>query len=100
MASRRWRDDWQRRAEKVHQLCQDRTVPLWQKAHLVGRAFADVELDALQSKHRKKLYSKLAGVNAILAKYPIETFDDYVLIDTADLHRILAAFKDIANIRV
>ena len=24
----------------------------------------------------------------------------YVLIDTADLHRIIAAFKDIANIRV
>ncbi len=72
MARRRWHDDWQWRAEQVHQLCQDRTVPLWQKAHLVGRAFADVELDALQSKHRKKLYSKLAAVNAILAKYPIE----------------------------
>ena len=100
MASRRWRDDWQRRAEKVHRLCQDRTVPLWQRAHRVGQAFDDVELDGLQSKHRKKLYCKLVAVNAILAKYPIETFDDYALIDTADLHSILAAFKDIASIRV
>ena len=100
MASRRWRDDWQRRADEVQKICHDRTVPLWKKAHLVGRAFADVELDGLKSKHRKKLYSNLAGVNAILAKYPIETFDDYKLIDTDDLKRILAAFKDIANISV
>ena len=100
MASRRWREDWQRRAEQVHRLCRDRTVPLWQKAHRVGEAFADVELNELQSKHRKKLYRQIAAVNAILAQYPIETFDDYALIDTADLHRIVNAFKDIASIRV
>lgn len=100
MSSRRWREDWHRRAEQVHLICQDRTVPLWQKAHLVGTAFADVDLGVLKSKHRKKLLDNIVVVNVILARYPIKTFDDYVLIDTADLKGILAAFKDIASIKV
>lgn len=28
MVTRRWREDWQRRADAVHAICRDRTVPL------------------------------------------------------------------------
>lgn len=93
MANRRRREDWLRRAQQVQDICADRTLALWQKAHLVGRAYQDVHLDGLQSKHRHKIFARIAITNAILARYPIETFDDYALIDSDDLHTIINTFK-------
>jgi hypothetical protein len=93
MANRRRREDWQRRAQQVRDICADRTLALWQKAHLVGAACKDVQLDGLQSKHRHKIFAGLAKINIILARYPIETFDDYALIDSEDLHTIINTFK-------
>ena len=100
MSSRRWREDWQRRAQHVHRIIADNDIAMWRKSYLVGHAFQDVDLGGLKSKHRKKMLSNIAAVNAILAKYPIKTFDDYVLIEVADLKRILASFKNIADIKV
>ena len=91
MSNQRRRDDWQRRAAQVQQVCSDPQLALWQKAHLVGKAYADVQLDGLKSKHRHKIFGSLSQVNAILARYPIETFDDYAQINADDLKAIVNA---------
>lgn len=43
---RRW-EDWHRRAQQVRDICADPSLALWQKAHLVGRVYQDVQLDGL-----------------------------------------------------
>lgn len=75
-------------------------MPLRQRVHLVGKAFDEVELVGLQSKHRKKTHRKLSASHVITAKYSIETFNDHVLIDAADITGIHDAFKNIVNIQV
>jgi hypothetical protein len=42
----------------------------------------------------------LSNLNEILAKYPIETFDDYELIETEDLWVIIDGFKSFASIKI
>ena len=100
MANRRRREEWNRRAQQVRDICADPSLALWQKAHHVGRAYQDVQLDGLQSKHRHRILSSLSKLNAILARYPIETFDDYVLIDKQDLKEIIDTFKTFALIKI
>lgn len=100
VVTQRQRSDWQRRAEQVRTLCDDPTIPLWKKAHLVGVAYQDVQLDGLKSKHRRRLFADLARVNHILAQYSIETFDDYQNIAAADLRTIIATFKAFARFKI
>jgi hypothetical protein len=100
MANRKRRVDWEQRAQRVRELCADPTLALWQKAHRVGGAYNDVQLDGLQSKHRHRIFTTLSNLNEILAKYPIETFDDYELIETEDLWVIIDGFKSFASIKV
>ena len=100
MANRRRREDWNRRAQQVREICADPALALWQKAYRVGGAYQDVQLDRLQSKHRRRIFDAIANVNAILARYPIETFDDYQAIDTRDLNAIVETFKAFALIKI
>ena len=100
MANRRRREDWNQRAQQVRDICADPSLALWQKAHLVGRAYQDVQLDGLQSKHRHRIYSALSKLNTILARYPIKTFDDYALIAKHDLKEIIDTFKAFALIKI
>ena len=100
MSNRRRRADWLLRAQNVRDVCADPTLALWQKAHRVGAAYQDVQLDGLQSKHRRRIFAAISEVNAILARYPIETFDDYALIETRDLHTIINTFKAFALLKI
>jgi hypothetical protein len=100
VVTQRQRADWQRRAEEVRAVCDDPTVPLWKKAHLVGCAYQDVQLDGLKSKHRRRLFSGLAEINQILARYPIETFEDYQVIAEEDLRTIIATFQGFARFKI
>ena len=100
MANRKRREDWKRRAQQVRDICADPTLALWQKAHRVGGAYQDVQLDGLQSKHRNKIFTAISNVNVILARYPIETFDDYQLIKAQDLRAIIDTFKAFGSIKV
>lgn len=100
VVTRRQRSDWQRRAEQVRALCDDPTIPLWKKAHLVGSAYQDVQLDGLKSKHRRRLFADLAKLNQILARYPIQTFDDYQLVAEEDLRAIVATFRAFARFKI
>ena len=81
-------------------MCDDPTIPLWQKAHRVGCAYQDVQLDGLKSKHRRRLLAELAKLNQILAQYPIETFDDYQLIEEKHLRAIIATFQGFARFKI
>lgn len=100
MANRRRREDWNRRAQQVRDICADPSLAMWQKAYRVGGAYQDVQLDGLQSKHRHRIFTAISDVNAILARYPIETFDDYEGIETKDLKAIIDTFKAFALIKI
>ncbi len=100
MVNRRRRDDWNRWAQHVRGICADPNLALWQKAQRVGAAYQDVQLDGLPSKHRRKIFAHLSDVNAILARYPIDSFDDYALIETEDLRAIIAVFKAFGDMRI
>lgn len=100
MVTQRQRADWQQRAEQVKALCDDPSIPLWEKAHRVGAAYQDVQLDGLKSKHRRRMFSELSRLNDILARYPIETFDDYRLIAEDDLKTIVDTFKGFARFKI
>ena len=100
MVTQRQRAEWQRRGEEVRAVYDDPTIPLWKKAHLVGCAYQDVQLDGLKSKHRRRLFAGLAEINQILARYPIETFDDYQLIAEADLRAIVDTFRGFARFKI
>jgi hypothetical protein len=71
VVTKRQRADWRQRAEEVGEVCDAPTIPLWKKAHLVGCAYQDVQLDRLKSKHRRRLFAGLAEINQILARFPI-----------------------------
>ena len=100
MTNRRRHEDWIKRAQKVQDICADPSTPLWQKAHRVGAAYQDVQLDGFQSKHRHKIFAALSSINEILVRYPIETFDDYQLVETKDLAAIINTFKALGSIKI
>jgi hypothetical protein len=100
LVTRRQRADWAQRAAQVQAVCDDPAIPLWEKAHRVGRAYQDVQLDGLKSKHRRRLFAELAALNQILARYPIETFDDYQLIAEDDLKTIVNTFRGFARFKL
>ena len=98
--TQRQRADWAKRAAQVQAIFDDPAIPLWEKAHQVGRAYQDVQLDGLKSKHRRRMFADLAKLNQILARYPIETFDDYQLIAEADLKAIVDTFRGFARFKI
>ena len=78
----------------------DPTLALLQKAHRAGGAYNDVQLDGRASKHRHRIFATLSNINEILAKYPIETFDDCTLIELHDHRVIMDGFKSFASIKI
>ena len=59
-----------------------------------------MQLDGLRSNHRNEIFTVISNVNVILARYPIETFDDYQLIKAQDLRAIIDTFKAFGSIKV
>ncbi|QIB67310.1 hypothetical protein [Kineobactrum salinum] len=84
---------WQSSAQEVERIAKDRSLPSWQKAHLVGAAYTTVVLDSLRSKHRHKIFNRIVQVNAILQCYTVNSFDDYQRMDEADLQEIVSLFR-------
>jgi len=84
---------WEASACEVDRIAQDRSLPLWEKAHRVGTAYTTVALEGLRSKHRHKIFRHIAEVNVILQKYRPETFEDYQRMDEADLKALIDLFR-------
>lgn len=87
---------WWESAEQVEKIVADRALPLWQKAHRVGGAYAGLALDGLKSKHRHKILAGFGKVNAVLARYTLNSFDDYERIEDEDLREILRIVRSLA----
>lgn len=81
MADKKAYQQWRESTEQVEAIVADRTLALWQKAHRVGGAYAGLALDGLRSKHRYKILSGFEKVNAVLARYTLNSFDDYERIE-------------------
>lgn len=84
---------WEASAREVERIAKDRSLPLWEKAHRVGAAYTTVALEGLRSKHRRKIFRRIAEVNGILQKYMPETFEDYQRMDEADLKALINHFR-------
>jgi len=85
--------EWKIQAEQVRKIASDKTLALWERAHMVGRPLTAIELNGLQSKHRQKIMATIVQVNRILANYQLDTFDDYQKISNDELHEIIRLFK-------
>jgi hypothetical protein len=84
---------WEASARDVERIAKDPNLPLWEKAHQVGKAYTSIPLDGLRSKHRHKIFRYIVEVNDILQKYMPETFDDYQHMDEADLKTLIRLFR-------
>lgn len=98
MANKKAYQQWQTAADKAEDIAKDKTIPLWKKAHLIGVPYTEIELEQLLSKHRRKIFSGFAKVNALLAPYEsqIETFDDYQIIEDKDLREIIRIVRTLS----
>lgn len=78
-----------RRAHKAKLLAGDPLLPKWQRMSQVLQAFSGLELTRIPKDVRGPLEANLASVNGMLARYPLETVEDYQIIRDADLERML-----------
>lgn len=96
MACKETYKDWSTRTQKAQALLVDKTLPKWEKAHLVSGAYAGLELDKLQSKHRHYIYHRLSEMNQILHRYTLKTWDDYQCISAADVQALIDIARHLA----
>jgi hypothetical protein len=96
MADKKVYQDWNNRADKVTAIVTDKSLLPWQKAHLVGGAYAGLALEGLKSKHRHKVLSGFSKINGILSRYTLNSFDDYQNIKEEDLREIIKIVKSLA----
>lgn len=96
MADKKACRQWRASAEQVEVIFSDRTLALWQKAYRVGGAYVGLALDGLRSKHRHKILTGFGKVNGVLARYTLNSFDDYEQIKDEDLREILRIVRSLA----
>lgn len=96
MADKQAYQHWRESAEQVEVIVANHSLPLWQKAHRVGGAYAGLALEGLKSKHRHKILSGFGKVNAVLSRYTLNSFDDYEQIADEDLKEILHNVRSLA----
>jgi iron uptake system EfeUOB component EfeO/EfeM len=80
---------WRECAKKARSVAASDTMELWEKAHGVNHAYAGLALEGLQSKHRHKLLAEFGKVNAVFARYTLNSFDDYQNISDSNLKEII-----------
>ena len=88
--------DWQARTEEARKILSNKQLKLWQKAHMAAGAYAGLTLSDLRSKHRHKFLNRVVSLNRILARYELDSFDDYQQIESADLRKMVDIIKTMA----
>ncbi len=96
MADQKAYQDWRTRTLKAQQIIADKSLAIWEKAHMAGGAYAGLDLSGLKSKHRHQILNRLTNLNAILSDYQLDTFDDYQNIEKADLQAMISIIKTLA----
>lgn len=95
MADKKAYQEWKRQAEQVRKIACDKSLALWQRAHMAATPLTAIELNGLQSKHRQKFMTTLSQINRILANYQLDTFEDYQKISSDELHEIIRLLKSL-----
>lgn len=81
--------EWREMAANAKKMEENPAIPLWQKAYKVPGSYQGLELDKLNTKDRKRVLNTLQKMNAILAQYQFESFDDYQFMDEKDAKALL-----------
>jgi hypothetical protein len=100
MADKAAYQQWLESAERVQSIATDNSLELWQKAHRVNEAYAGLALEGLRSKHRHKLLAAFGKVNAVFARYTLNSFDEYEKITESDLKEIIEIVSSLAPPRL
>lgn len=87
---------WRESAKKVETIIADDSLALWQKVRQINSAYVGLALEGLRSKHRHKVLSGFGKVNAVFARYTLDSFDDYEKIDEQDLREIVRIVRSLA----
>jgi hypothetical protein len=96
MADKKAYQQWRESARQAEAIISDSSLSLCQKAHQAGGAYTGLALDGLKSKHRHKILAGFGKVNTVLARYTLNTFDDYDQIEDKDLREILRIVRSLA----
>lgn len=81
--------EWREMAANAKKMEENSAIPLWQKAYRVPGSYQGLELDKLSTKDRKIILNTLQKMNAILAPYQFESFDEYQFMDEKDAKALL-----------
>lgn len=87
---------WRESASKVEAIATDPSLASWQKVRQVNSAYVGLTLEGLKSKHRHKILSGFAQVNAVFAGYEISRYEDYENMDEQDLKEIVRIVRSLA----
>jgi len=85
--------DWQERTLEANEILSNKQLEIWEKAHMAAGAYAGLTLSGLRSKHRHRFLNRIVQLNHILAKYRLDSFDDYQHIDSSDLRQMIAIIR-------
>ena len=92
-------DDLIRRsAEMIAVYARDYSEEPWRQNVDAMLCFKGLALTGMPAVVDKELSSRMARMNRILARYPLETFEDYALISEQDHARIRKIMKGIAQL--
>jgi len=87
---------WREMAINAKKTEENSSIPLWQKAYRVPGCYQGLELDKLRTKDRNRVLNTLQKMNAILAPYQFESFDDYQFMDDKDATALILLSKRLA----
>ena len=82
---------WLRAIDCLHEI----DSPPWKRAQNALRCFKGLPLDHLPRKLDRSIDITFSGVNAILARYTISTWDDYQKISNDDLKKIETLIRNL-----
>lgn len=85
----------ERYAQTLNLLVGPPPPPLWKRVQQALGCYAGLQLDPIPSVWRRRIDLTFTRVNAILAKYPIKTFDDYQIISNEDLEMLKEIVLDV-----
>lgn len=86
--------DLRRRCERAVELMLEARMPLHLQVNRVLEVFNQLTLDNAQAENERILFRHFAQVNAVIAKYEIQSTKDYRNMSFRDLYSILFIIKD------
>lgn len=92
--------EWIQYTVQANIILSDKSLPKWKKAYKVGGSYRGLQLNELQSKHRRKVINTLFAMNQVLARYDLKEWDDYQHISDVDIPLLIDLSKELASPRM